>query len=358
MSDTAEIVTVVADQNEFTGWETVTITAGIKDPVRSFSLTVAEAEGAWVLPPNTAVQIYVNRAGERGRGELVVDGYMDIYNPSHEGASASHHVNLTGRGKGCDAVDCSAVHETGRFENKNLLDIAKELDLQGIGYSTNTELEAIEMAQINPGEKTINFLQALARSRKLNLMGKADGSIAIFKPKGERHSGALVLGKNIQGGNATISAHNKFSDYIGKGQNTLGVSDAELQPEATVNDPTVDRYRPLIMTLDEEATEPLLKDRMTWEAKRRQGNSVKATIVTQSWRDDKGKIWEPGYVVYTDDSILKVQQDMLIESITLTHGKDPSPSNSSTSLSLVDPKAFDGPDAGASKSDSQWKTGV
>jgi prophage tail gpP-like protein len=351
MSDKREVVTVVAGGSEFTGWETVQITAGIKDPVRSFSLTVAEAQGDWVLPPNMPVQILAN-------GSLMLNGFVDVYNPQHNGGSATHHVSITGRGKGCDAVDCSAQHETGRFEDKDLLQIANELDVHGIGFTTNADLKTIDIAQLNPGEKTIGFLQELARSRKLNLMGKADGSIEIYKPQGARHAGALRLGINIQSGNANLSAHQKFSDYIGKGQNTLGVTEQELRPEAKVKDSTVSRYRPLTMTLNEEATPELLEERMRWEAKRRQGLSVKASITTQSWRDGAGIPWEPGFLVYTSDSILKIEQDMLIERCVWKHGSAPSDSHSSTELSLVDPKAYDGPDAGASESDGQWATGV
>lgn len=357
MSDTAEIITVVAGSKEFHGWETVGITAGIKDATRSFSLTVAEAQGDWVLPPNESVQIYAKR-DQGGANELMLDGYVDVYKPQHDGSAADHHVTITGRGKSCDTIDCSAIHSTGRFENKDLLEIANELDLHGVGFSSNVDLQKITVAQLNPGEKNIKFLQELARSRKVNLMGMADGSIQIYKPQGDRHAGALKLGFNIQSGSATLSAHNKFSDYIGKGQNTLGVTDEELQAEEMVKDPSVSRYRPLVHTLNEEADKALLKDRMTWEGKRRQGNSVKASITTQSWRDESKAIWQPGFLIYTSDQILKIEQDMLIEKCSWKHGAQPGQQHSSTTLDLVDPKAYDGPDAGASQSDGQWKTQV
>lgn len=347
-----ELVTVVAGGREFRRWKGVTIGLGAKQAARSFTLRAAEPETwlgrDWPLQPGNTVEVYAT-------GTLILRGVIDSYAPSF--SSSAHEVGITGRSKAADAIDSSAVHKTGRIENKTIEEVARELDKQGVGFKAKgiSGLRKIPLVQIVPGETIFRTLDALARSQGVLLVGEADGSVAITKAgKNGRHAGQIAEGVHILEASATLSAAGKNSPVIVKGQRRLGTGKDATRIRKVVTDDTVKRFRPLIVVHDEDADPERAEERAKWHVRRAAGQSVRAQVKVYGWRDEAGALWDPTKLVWLNSPRLRIDQDMAIESASLTQDEQ----GTTATLSLVDPRALGG-EAKDAKGDSggQWAIG-
>lgn len=331
------------------GWTSVSVTAALNEAARAFTISVTETGGVfgdifaqWPFPPGTPVTVLAT-------GSLLVTGYVNTYAPS--GDANSHQVQIAGRGKGQDYADCSCKHPTGRFDNKKVQQIGQELDAYGVGVVAEVDTgKPVEWFHIRQGATPHAELLRLCRQRKLTLKGRATGEIAITKGGINRHAGGLIQGYNIERMSATLSDTERFSDYKAVGQSSHGHTNKHLKPKGEAKDGGVSRYRNRIIVDQADTTEEKLKSRAEWEAKRAAGFSVKASISVPSFRDEVGTLWEPGWTVFVHAPWLKIEQDMLIEQVEFRQDNS---GGTMATLSLVDPKAYDGNAAGG-RSGSMW----
>ena len=180
-----------------------------------------------------------------------------------------------------------------------------------------------------------------------------EGSLNITNASvAARHSGALIEGENIKSFNGVLSDENRMSEYLVRGQARTGHGDEALRIEEKASDSGVGRYRPRIIINEGDTDKARARSRATHEMGRRQGLSVKATIETQGWRDDGGRLWSPNMLVFVESPSLKIAGDMLIEKVTLS--QDAGGSGSIAKLSLVNAAAYGGSGGGAQKSDGAW----
>jgi prophage tail gpP-like protein len=163
----------------------------------------------------------------------------------------------------------------------------------------------------------------------------------------------LIEGQNILSGTAHHNGSNRHSKIIVRGQRPFGHGEKNLEIEAQLEDGSVKRHRTIIIMQDEDTDDDRAKERAKNRKNRAKGNALKATISTQGFRDDGGKIWTPGALTYTESPFLDISQDMLIESVNYKQDEG----GSIATLSLVDPSAYDGEGAGGgkgNKSGSEW----
>lgn len=348
-----EIVTVTVGGQRFSSWKSVSISAAIKDAARAFRLEAACELGALatfrVFRAGAPVEIYFN-------GDLVLRGYVDRYQPKIDAKDAS--VTISGRSKSGDMVDSAAEHPTGRFEKKNIKEIAEALDKFGMGVSIGegVTLRPIPFYQLTPGETAFRAVERLARSEGLAVMGKADGGIEITSAGKKRHAGGLILGHNVKQAEADHNWSNRHSRYVVKGQRASGSNAESLEIEALVKDEKVDRYRPTVIVVEEDTDTDRAKKRGEARRNRAAGNALKATVTLQGFRDDGGTVWEPNRLVWTDIDFIQIVQDMLVESVMFSQDSG----GSITKISLVDPKAYDtsgGKRRGVNKSGAGWGIG-
>lgn len=346
---TGEIVTVSAASGLFGGWKSVSVTAALNEAARSFDIEVTETGGLfgdvfalWPFPPGTPVSVLAT-------GSLLVTGYVNTYAPS--GDANSHQVRISGRAKGQDYADCSCEHPTGRFDNRKIEEIARDLDIYGVGIEADVDTgKPVEWFHLRQGETPHGEMLRLARQRKLTIKGRANGAIVFTRGGVNRHAGGLAQGVNIEKMSATLSDAERFSEYKAIGQSSHGTTDKHLKPKGVATDSGVTRRRNRTIIDQADTTEEKLKARAEWEAKRAAGFSVKAQISTPSFRDAGGALWEPGWTVFVHAPWLKIEQDMLIESVTF---RQDGQGGTQADLSLVDPRAYDGQTAGGN-SGSMW----
>lgn len=344
-----EIVTVSAGGQTWSAFEKVDVTAGANEAARSFRLEIAAALGgtatAWTFAGGTPVAISSN-------GDLLVTGYVDRYQPRlDEHKTAVIHVS--GRGNGQDAVDCSAIHPTGNFQKMTVLQIAQALDQFGIGFSSDQQLAPIPFYQLTPGETVFRCIEKLCRQQGLVLSGQADGSIKITRLAATQNT-PLVEGYNCKGLSADHNWAGRHSHVIARGQRPIGSGKQNLQIEQTARDSSVNRYRPVVVVIDEDTDATRALGRANWRLAREAGHALKAQIVVQGFHDDAGALWAPGNLVPVYSEFLAIQQVMAIERAHYSQARG---AGSLAHLSLCDPQALGGNGSAGAGTNSAWDVG-
>jgi len=346
-----ESVTVSAGGMTWSAFESVDVTAGFNEAARSFCLSIAaQLGGAGTFATFTAgapVSVSSN-------GDLLVTGYVDRYQP-HRDKHDKSMISVSGRGKGQDAIDCSAIHATGNFQNQTVLQIAQALDQFGIGFETDQMLQQIPSYQVTPGETVFRCIEKLCRSQGLVVAGQPDGSIKITKVSGASNS-PLIEGFNCKALSADHNWAGRHSHVHARGQRASGNGASNLQIEQVAMDRSVNRFRPVVVVIDEDTDSTRAMSRAQWRLAREAGHALKATVEVQGFHDEAGQLWTPGNISWLESQFLAVQQNMAIERVTYSQSK----SGSTTQLELCDPQALGGEGssgAGGAQTDSSWDVG-
>lgn len=321
------------------GWKDATVTRGMDSAAGAFNLEVAEKwepQGEpWPIDPGDACEIRID-------GEVVITGYVDIVRPSY--TRNSHSIQIQGRDKSADMVDCSAVHKPDQWRNITLTKLAEILG-QPFGITAKAETDVgkpLDLVKLQHGETALEALQRHAKMRKVLVMPDGKGGILLTRTGARRAQVALAHGVNILSANGTLDGSDRFSEYIVKGQSGYREETdgkAESHARGTAKDSGVTRYRPLIVIGDGETSNASAKDRATWEANTRLGKSAQATITVQGWRQSPGgSLWEPNMLVTVDAPWLRLSGEMLIRQVSFS--KDDN-EGTTTSLDVVSPQAFE-----------------
>jgi prophage tail gpP-like protein len=343
-----EVVSISAGGGNYTAFEEISVKAAFNEAARSFEFTVAAELGASatnaIFTVGTEVSISAN-------GDLLLTGHVDSREPSF--AARKAEINVSGRSKSADLVDGSAEHETGQFKDKDPLEIGQAVSSEyGAKWESDQQLEKVDQYQLTQGESCFRCVEKLARQQGMTITGTPEGNAKITKAGNDRN-GALIEGQNILSGTAHHNGSNRHSKIIVRGQRPFGHGDENIEIEAKEEDGAVKRHRAIIIIQDEDTTKDRAKKRAKNRKNRAAGNALKATISTQGFRDDGGKLWTPGALTYTESPFLDISQDMLIESVTYQQ----SDRGSIATLQLVDPKAYDGQGGGGgkgNKSGASW----
>lgn len=344
-----EVVTVVVDGYALQGWQGVNISRSIEEAAIGFELEASNPEWSadgMRLRRGKQIEIYTTPEGEFGEfdpggGDLLCTGYVDTYSSSM--SAGSHRVQVTGRSKAADAIDCEPVkHETGRVENKDLVGVAKEFDEWGLAFDALAALPMIPEVQRQPGETMFQTLEREARRIGVFMTGQPDGSVQIAKGPGPRHAGALILGEEpFERYQLTDRLSLGFSECTVRGQQSLGVDDEAMRQEEKAENGEYGRHRPLL--LENEGSDPKedLKGRAQWELDRRNGAQLSLRISVATWRDDGSAIWEPRRLIYVSIPFEQIEQDFAIQSLELVQiTGEGEGAGTSAELTLVLPHAL------------------
>lgn len=338
-------LSLIVNGRVYLGWLTVNITRSIEAIAGAFSISLTDKwsidDDPWpILPGNECVV----KIGD----DEVITGYVDQVSPSF--AKGNRTLQISGRDRAGDLVDCSEDIRPGEFKGKNALEIAQALTASfGITVSALASVGApFAVFAINPGETAFEGISRACQKRSLLPVSLPDGTLRLEQASNRRMGDPLVEGNNIISASATHSMAMRFSAYTIKSQSAStsewsGANAAQMK--ATSQDSGVPRFRPLTIIESGDNNVSELKRRADWEASLRAGQGTQATIVVQGWRQAvrnpsigrPGDLWEVNSVVPVEARGIQIEQDMLIKglSFSLTAAE-----GTRTSLAITRPDAF------------------
>ena len=346
-----EDVTLLVNSRTFRVWQHLELTRGIEQAAATWGV---QATARWPdesnpirIRPLSDVNLYL---GE----DLVVTGFVDTISPSY--SARDHAIQVTGRSRPGQLVDCSHVDAGPQFRNQTLLQIARALAAPyGIDVRAPVDTGApIRRFVLEPTETVFAAIERLARLRQLLVTDNADGELVLTKAGTTRAIGALVCEAgpisalprygprgNILSASASFDGSVRFSEYLCRSQmvpsdSTFGTPASETAGSET--DDGLDLRRVLRISPEGPSDNATCKARATWEAARRAGRSVSYECTVQGWRQAKdGPLWEPNQPVSLDDRIIGLEAEMLITQCTYTLGLD----GSRCTLTLAMPAAYE-----------------
>lgn len=344
-----EIVTLTVGGTEYAGWKSFSATASAKSPERSFEFVGAIAHNA-ILFAAAKAQIKPGQTCTiSANGDLIVTGYINSVKIKL--SDNNHEIRVSGKSKGQDAVKSSVVHKSYEFKKRTTSQIAQEIDQWGIGFSTEDDERQWDKVRANPGETGHQFLGRLAADEGKWLCGQPDGSVKICKHGKKMHGGGLIEGDNVKDADVEFSDDERMNKVTVKGQRPTGTGKSNLHVEDSETDSGARKGRDLIIVSPSDLDKKRAKDRAKNAVDNRFGDSVKATVQVQGFRDLGGALWVPGYLVPCEIPSCDLDQTLAIESVTWSQDDG---EGSMSSLQLVHPAALGGKNAGSSKSGNNW----
>ncbi|MBP2314896.1 phage baseplate assembly protein [Azospirillum soli] len=311
MKDVDSRVHLVVGGADYSGWKSVSITAGIDRQARDFKLSVTHrwpgSDEVRRVAPGDECKVYIGT-------DLVLTGYVDSTPIIYDKDAVT--VAVKGRSKTGDLVDCSADQEPGQWKDRTIKGIVEALVKPfKIDVDDKAKIEdLIPDHQLQQGETVFESIDRLLRLRSLLSTDDAEGRLVLTRAGSETASTDLVVGRNILTGKAALDAAQLYSKYTVKGQRPGGGDWSRV--EETHIDLTVKRLRPLVIVMDGQPDHNAARERVNWEQAFRYGRSRQAVYTVQGWRQADGKLWVPNQLVRVKDPIIGFDDDFLITEVT------------------------------------------
>lgn len=355
-------VSLLVNGREYGGWTEVNISRALDAIAGAFAISLVERWAGsgrvqaqvepWPILNGDECQLKIGK-------DVIIDGYVDQFRPSF--SSTSHTIEIQGRDRTGDLVDCTALHKPDQWSNIDLLQFAKIICAPfKIKVSTDVDVGPVfPSIKLQQSETAFSALDRLTRFRKLLLTADGNGGVLITRAGTGRATVALVQGKNILSASGVLDTSERFSKYVVKGQNTSSLTVdgvAETHIESDVGDAGVQRYRPLVLMAESGSTAATAKERAIWEANVRLGRSATAQVTVAGWRQTPGgKLWVPNLRVPMDVPWLRMKGDMLVRQVVYRRNDQ----GTLVDLSLVSPQAFspEPPNTAAAKTANATKPG-
>lgn len=320
------------------GWTRVRVTLGIERFPRDFELSYTET-----FPGAADIQVQEGDICKIEIGsDVVLSGFIDkrmLHMSARE-----HILAVSGRGACCDLVDCAAYWPGSQFVNRTIDDIARCLaGIYGVTVTVDPSAnvgDPISQVVVIAGETVFSILDRLARFRALLLIEQADGSLLLSAVGTQSMASGFQEGVNVIDATTTFSRDSRFSDYLAVQQGLDVLKDIGNGGNqiAHVYDIGVQRLRyrmivaePVINGLDVAA------QRATWEMNRRAARSLQIRVITDSWRDASGMLWQPNRLVTLNLPTLKIANlTWLISEVTFSLDEN----GTTAELTMMPPQGF------------------
>lgn len=348
-------VSLTVGGRDYRGWQTVRVSRGIETVSGSFSLGVSErwenqSDLAWPVGEGDECAVLLG-------SEPVITGYVDQRSPSYSKSDVG--VEVIGRDRVRNLIDCSAYLGSWEFKRISLLQLAQKLCAPfSIPVSVQAGLTFAPVAKyaITPGDTGFSVLEKACRLAGVLPVSDGRGGILLTRSGVDRCKTALVEGENIIRGSARFDFSQRFHRYVVLGQHgaseeSWGEAVTHVKAEAT--DPgIVDTARVLVVRPEGNTTPELAKRRAQWEAAVRAARSSTVTITVQGWTQGNGELWPVNKLVRVKSPRLGVYGEMLISGAT--YGLSVS-GGTTTELTLRRPKAFLPEPTVSNADDALWK---
>ncbi len=338
-----DIITLLVNGTEYRGWQSIHVTDSITQSAASFELRVTERwqrnDGGkrqliyWKLRAGDACTVKVG-------GQTMLTGYIDVHQPAI--SATSHSVDVSGRSKTGDLIDCSAIHSPGNFHNQTVLQIASAIS---VPFGVNVEMGEgvappfVEKFELDNGETAFESIERLCRKHQLLLTATPAGNLQLTQASKSAYGFVLDSWVSAQ---VTSDYSKRFSEYRAKAQRHGYDDEDPIKPTRVyqvTNVSGVGRYRPIIIRPEGTTDIADAKKRIDWQASRDLGASLKMQVKLVGFRTPgnagQGSIWQKNKLLHVFSTELGVNQQLLIESVQF----EKSESGTFTTLELVHPQA-------------------
>ncbi len=347
----------------FRGWTSVFVEKSLYQMVGSFSLT-----GTNIFPGNA--QEWGIAMGDECKITIddqdIITGYIDDIPIIYD--AENHNIQLNGRDKTSDLVDCSFVQEgddqVNEWKGQKIIRIIEDLaNAFGIavsvdnsifpGVSLDFQQDTVESRlneklpyesnfKANEGDTVFDLILKLCQMKAVLPISYGDGWLRLTEAGAVLANDSLQLGVNIKAGAITQSNRDRFSRYIvkGQGEKTKDNTGAEAsQVKGEYLDAVVSRYRPFVILSEYKIDNKWAQDRAKWEAVNRAGTSRNVEYEIRGWTQSNGAVWPLNALVSVRDDFLEIKDNepLLIAAIDFIQDEE---SGTITRLTLVHPDSF------------------
>jgi prophage tail gpP-like protein len=330
-------ISLFVEGNKYEDWTEVRVNRSLESLCGTFSFTSADRliGKNFRLAPLQECQVVVD-------DQAVMTGYIDSVDISMD--AGSHTVNIRGRDKTSDLVDCSVDWPPPHLGSVDLLSLSKILcEPFSIVVKSETSLgEKFRSFEVNKGETVFEAIDRAARARGILVITNEDGELILTKAKTNRASDTLRYGENLKSFNVTHDYTNRFSKYHVYGQRPAPnesmqqIFGGSHDSKGIVIDGAITRFRPMVLSAENATTNSSAKKRAEAERARRTANSQTLSVSVLGWKQTSGILWKPNLVVACFVPPGYIDGDLLISECEWSYGSE----GQVTSLELRRPDAF------------------
>lgn len=358
-------VSLRVNGQNFAGWKSVRISAGIERIARDFDLEITRkwpgADIAQIVRPGMACEIYIG-------SDKLLTGYIDATPIRYNSKAVT--VGIKGRSKTGDLVDCCPLEKVpagGWSDVDNGKSGPRPRTQQAAGqWLQPTKLEKIAAAlckpygitvlaevdtgpvlptfSINQGATVFECLDKMMRSNHILTTDNGNGDVVFIEVGSSgKCTTPLVLGGNILTGNAPLDYKAVYTEYVCKGQRPPNENEPEAEQatseSATVTDTSIfgkSRQRTLVLKQSGQADEGTCRDRANYEKSHRAGKALETDYEVAGWRQEDGNLWLPNKIVHVRDALIGFDDDMLIVEVSYILNKD----GMKTAIKVGSPKGY------------------
>ena len=224
-----------------------------------------------------------------GARHQLIDGFLQRV-PRSLG-SVENKKSLFGHDRFIDVVECSVVRRAQTWWRKRfasiVADILEPFEL-AVDKSQLKSNPRIDKFTIQSGETAFSAIERLCRNQAVLPLSTVENNLLLgyAADSDTVASENLEVGVNIEGIGEDTSWGERFSEYIGLGQqagNGRRWTKEMLQGRAVAKDAGVTRYRPKLFIAESRADNKILRKRVNWEAQVRSGRSTVHTVLVSGW---------------------------------------------------------------------------
>ena len=343
---------------EYGGWTSATVEKSLYTMTGAFGFSATDIFPGnfrkWGFSMGDECQVIIN-------GQVVITGYIEDIPISYD--ATSHNIQIGGRDKTGDLVDCSFIKEPAKTASTSFFGAtANEWKGQTIEtvikalckpYQITVNVDASVSAQAsykianetfkaNEGDTVFDMVSKLCKMKGILPVSYGDGKLTLTGTGTQKANDILELGKNVKEGSFDQSDKDRFRTYVvkgqGKGKDEKALGDTG-QPIGEYLDALVKRHRPMVLFTETSCDAGYCKDRAKWESLSKAGNSRKLEYTVQGLTQSNGKIWPLNSLVKVKDDFLgiKSKDALLISAVkySISNGE-----GSITRLTVVHPDAF------------------
>lgn len=290
-------LSIIVDGVEIQGWVDVEVTLRAEAFPNSFTVGATVHDASAKLPAIAGAPCTV-LIGD----DVVVTGYIDRDVPTV--AAGEHRIELMGRGKTQDLVDCSAEWPIGQRTDVDALEIAQTLvqpyaiaAVLGEGAAAG---ESVPQWMLNYGETAAEIIQRVARNAGLLAYEDARGRLVLAAAGSKEAASGAVYGRNVEACRVENSMDGRFSQIVccGLSMETLGDLGGDTFYH-TESDPNVPRHRLKYVVVENVAEDPraFTVQKARWDMARAAGRGTLVHVTVDAWRDSAGALWAPNTMV-------------------------------------------------------------